>query len=254
MAKIKFYAVVQGRKPGIYTEWFGALGAEVQIKGFAGAVYKSFPARAEAEAWLRKQGAETPAAQQRMQFPSAEEKGAHEKATRRSKRAIDSTSEPRAAESEERVVIYTDGGCSKNPGPGGYGVVLLVNGQRRELSGGFAHTTNNRMELMGCIKALESFVGPCPVSVHSDSQYVVNGISKGWAKRWRGNNWMRNRDEAAENSDLWALLLELCEKHDVQFHWVRGHNGHPENERCDVLAVEMTHRSGLPPDKGYKKK
>jgi len=253
MAKSKFYAVVQGRKPGIYQEWFGAHGAEAQVKSFAGAVYKSFPARSEAEAWFRKQCVRTPAVQQKMPFPD-EEKGTKKKAPRSPKRAVSAAPEPTAHVSGERLAIYTDGGCSKNPGPGGYGVVMLQGKERRELSGGYAHTTNNRMELMGCIKGLEALEGPLPVSVYSDSQYVVNGISKGWAKRWRGNNWMRNRDEAAENSDLWARLLVLCEKHDVQFHWVRGHNGHPENERCDELAVEMTHRENLPPDHGYAKK
>jgi ribonuclease HI len=137
---------------------------------------------------------------------------------------------------------------------GGYGVVLLVDGQRRELSGGFAHTTNNRMELMACIKGLEALDGTCPVTVHSDSQYVVNGITKGWARRWKRNNWMRNADEPAENSDLWARLLDLCEQHDVEFQWVRGHNGNRENERCDRLVVEMTQCRDLPPDHGYWKK
>ncbi len=250
MAKIKFYAVVQGRKPGIYTEWFGAYGAEVQIKGFAGAVYKSFPTRHEAEAWFHEQGPGTPV-QQKMPFP-IEETGTVKKASRLPKQAV--SAGPRADLSGERLAIYTDGGCSRNPGPGGYGVVLLLGGERRELSGGYAHTTNNRMELMGCIKGLEALEGPCSVTVCSDSQYVVNGITKGWARRWKSNNWMRNREEAAENSDLWARLLDLCEKHDVEFQWVRGHNGHPENERCDELAVEMTHRRELPPDPGYGKK
>jgi len=253
MARIKFYAIVHGLKPGIYTEWFGAHGAEVQIKGFAGAVYKAFPARAEAEAWFRKQGAETTAAQQRMPFLS-EEASTEKKTPRRKKQTSSTSPEPQAVVSGGRVMIYADGGCSKNPGPGGYGVILLLGGDRRELSGGYAHTTNNRMELMGCIKALESLDGPCPVSVYSDSQYVVNGITKGWARRWKSNNWMRNRDEEAENSDLWERLLALCEKHDVQFHWVRGHSGHPENERCDELAVAMTRRADLPPDSGYGKK
>ncbi len=253
MAKIKFYAVAQGRRPGIYTEWFGTRGAEAQIKGFAGAVYKSFPARAEAEAWFKKPGAEAPAVQQTMPF-LPEETGARKNAAHRTKRAVGTAPELQAVVSPARVVLYADGGCGKNPGPGGYGVVLLRGGDRRELSGGYALTTNNRMELMGCITGLESLDRPCPVLVYSDSQYVVNGITKGWARRWRSNNWMRNRDEAAENSDLWERLLELCEKHDVQFQWVRGHNGNPENERCDELAVEMTQRANLPPDTGYRKK
>jgi ribonuclease HI len=253
MAKSKFYAVVQGRKPGIYQEWFGDHGAEAQVRGAAGAVYKSFPTRLEAEAWFHQQGAKAPSVQQKMPFLEEEDR-TQKKKPRRSKHAGEASPELRADMSGGRLAIYTDGGCSKNPGPGGYGVVLLKGGERQELSGGYAHTTNNRMELMGCIKGLESLDGTGPVAVYSDSQYVVNGIAKGWARRWRSNNWMRNKDEAAENSDLWARLLDLCEKRDVQFHWVRGHNGHPENERCDELAVEMTHRADLPPDRGYGKK
>jgi len=254
MAKIKFYAVAQGRKPGIYTEWFGAQGAEVQVKGFAGAVYKSVAVREEADAWFNKRVAGTSAARQHAPLMSAEEKVTHKKAPRQSKQSISESSVPQAVMSEESSAIYTDGGCSKNPGPGGYGVVLLLGGQRRELSGGYAFTTNNRMELMACIKGLEALDGPSAVAVYSDSQYMVNGITKGWAKRWKLNNWMRNPKEPAENSDLWTLLLDLCEKHDVKFQWVRGHNGNQENECCDRLAVEMTQRCDLPPDLGYKKK
>jgi len=253
MAKTKFYAVVKGRKPGIYTEWFEGHGAEVQVKGFAGAVYKSFTARSEAEAWFAKPGAGKREGQQKMPFAAAEEKSGHEKAPHRQKHVQESSRDLVAA-AGVRTVIYTDGGCSRNPGPGGYGVVLLLSGERRELSGGFAHTTNNRMELTACIKGLEALDGSCAAIVHSDSQYVVNGIGKGWAKRWKKNNWMRNADEPAENSDLWARLLDLCEQQDVEFQWVRGHNGDPENERCDELAVAMTQQKDLPPDHGYKKK
>jgi len=255
MAKIKFYAVVQGRKPGIYTEWFGAHGAEAQIKGFAGAVYKSFTARNDAEAWINNLGVEVPAEQQSMPFIPTEKKNPHEKTLGQLKQnIIKEAPGPRAAVPGARAAIYTDGGCSRNPGPGGYGVVLLVEGQRRELSGGFAHTTNNRMELTACIKGLEALDGSHPVTVHSDSQYVINGIVKGWARRWKKNNWMRNANEPAENSDLWARLLDLCEQHDVEFQWVRGHNGNRENERCDRLAVEMTQQRDLPPDLGYGKR
>ncbi len=254
MAKIKFYAVVQGRKQGIYTEWFGAHGAEAQVRGYAGAVYKSFTTRVEAEVWFDKLGAGNSAAHHSMPFHSGDEKITQEKESRRPRQSIRESPGPRAAVSGKRSAIYTDGGCSSNPGPGGYGVVLLVDGQRRELSGGFAHTTNNRMELTACIKGLEALDGTCPVTVHSDSQYVVNGITKGWARRWKRNNWMRNADEPAENSDLWARLLDLCEQHDVELQWVRGHNGNRENERCDRLAVEMTQCRDLPPDHGYWKK
>ena len=153
--------------------------------------------------------------------------------------------------SKKQVTIYTDGACTGNPGPGGYGVVLIFGKHRRELSGGYRRTTNNRMELMAPIKGLEALNQSCRVVVNSDSQYVVEGIEKGWAKRWRGNGWMRNRREQAINPDLWGRLLDLCEKHEVEFRWVRGHAGDPENERCDELAVQAAHQENLPQDDGY---
>jgi ribonuclease HI len=253
MAKIKFYAVVKGRKPGIYTEWFGAYGAEAQVRGFAGAVYKSFSSRSDAEAWFNTPADGTLDKQQHEPSVPAAEKSPCEK---RICRLRQKTGEPSASPANgpgASTFIYTDGGCSKNPGVGGYGVVVFQGGQRSELSGGYAHTTNNRMELMACIRGLEALGAPCAVTVYSDSQYVVNGIMKGWARRWKSNNWMRNLKEPAENCDLWARLLDLSEKHDAEFQWVRGHDGNEENERCDRLAVEMTQRGDLPPDPGYKK-
>ena len=141
-------------------------------------------------------------------------------------------------ESGKTVIIYTDGACSGNPGPGGYGVVLIYGKHRKELSGGEPSTTNNRMEIMGVIKGLESLKEPCEVAIYSDSRYVVDAIEKGWAKRWKENGWMRNKKEPALNTDLWEALLILLDKHKVKFHWVKGHAGHPENERCDELARE----------------
>ncbi|MGE5343484.1 MAG: ribonuclease HI [Candidatus Omnitrophota bacterium] len=139
-------------------------------------------------------------------------------------------------ENKNKVIIYTDGGCLNNPGPGGYGAVLLHGEKRKELSGGFRKTTNNRMELTACIEALKALKYPCSVMLHSDSQYVVNGITKGWAERWKKKGWMRGQNAPAENCDLWDKLLELCKIHDVEFVWVRGHAGNIENERCDQLA------------------
>ena len=110
------------------------------------------------------------------------------------------------------------------------------------------------MELTACIKGLEALTHKRSVIVYSDSQYVVNGIEKGWARKWKANGWKRTANEMAENSDLWARLLDICDKHNVTFRWVRGHDGNRENERCDVLAVEMTHCSDLPPDHGYRSK
>lgn len=151
----------------------------------------------------------------------------------------------------ESVIIHTDGGCLGNPGPGGYGAVLMYKGHRRELKGGFSLTTNNRMELMGAIAALEALKPRAQVTIHSDSQYVVNGIEKGWAATWRRKGWIKADKQRALNPDLWERLLILCALHDVRFIWVRGHNGDVENERCDVLAKEAASSKHLPPDPGY---
>jgi len=153
---------------------------------------------------------------------------------------------------QKEVIIYTDGAALGNPGPGGYGVVLLYNEHRRELSGGYRHTTNNRMELLAAIRGLEALKERCSVTLHTDSLYVRNGIVKGWAKRWRANNWMRNRREEALNADLWARLLELCELHDVTFIWVKGHAGFKENERADELATTAARGEELFPDEEYE--
>ena len=153
----------------------------------------------------------------------------------------------------KRVTIYTDGACLGNPGPGGYGVVLLYAGHRKELSGGFRLTTNNRMELLAVIVGLRSLKERCVATVYSDSQYVVNAIEKGWAARWRANGWKRNKKEKAINADLWQQLLELCEKHEVKVVWVRGHSGVKENERCDRLSVTAANEANLPIDEEYEK-
>ncbi|HEX9004792.1 MAG TPA: ribonuclease HI [Blastocatellia bacterium] len=153
----------------------------------------------------------------------------------------------------KQVVIYTDGACSGNPGPGGYGAVLLYNGHRKELSGGFRLTTNNRMEMLAVIEALRSLKDRCAVKLHSDSQYVINAIEKGWAAKWKANGWMRNKKDKAVNPDLWQQLLDLCKQHKVEFIWVRGHSGNVENERCDVLAVAASQQRNLPADEVYER-
>lgn len=140
------------------------------------------------------------------------------------------------------VTIYTDGACSGNPGPGGYGAILMYGSHKKELSGGDANTTNNRMELMGVITALEALNRPCQVDLYTDSQYVVNAIEKGWARKWQANGWMRNKKDKALNPDLWQRLLELLETHQVTFHWVKGHAENPYNNRCDELAVAESHK------------
>ena len=154
--------------------------------------------------------------------------------------------------SEKQVTIYTDGACEGNPGRGGYGIVLLRQGEREELKDGFRLTTNNRMELLAVIRGLEALNGRHRVTLHSDSRYVIDGIEKGWAARWRANGWMRNKKEAAINPDLWGQLLDLCDEHDVKFRWVRGHSGVPENERCDRLAVEAARGKNLQADAVYE--
>jgi ribonuclease HI len=153
----------------------------------------------------------------------------------------------------KQVEIFTDGACRRNPGPGGYGVVLLHESRRRELSGGFRLTTNNRMEILAAIVGLEALKEPCRVRLYSDSQYLVNAIEKGWAARWRAAGWKRNSREKAVNPDLWERLLELCRVHQVDFLWVRGHAGHPENERCDQLATAAADAPDLGVDDGYER-
>jgi ribonuclease HI len=155
------------------------------------------------------------------------------------------------SENTKSVTLYIDGGCEPNPGPGGYGIVMLYGAHRREVSGGFQLTTNNRMEIYAAIKALELLKEPCNVRLHSDSRYVVDAISLGWAQRWRTHNWKRSAKEKAANPDLWEKLLALCAIHRVEFVWVRGHAGNTENERCDVLAMQALHQPDLPPDDGY---
>lgn len=140
------------------------------------------------------------------------------------------------------VQLYTDGACSGNPGPGGWGAILRFDKYEKELSGGENPTTNNRMELTAAIEGLAVLKEKCAVTLYTDSQYVANGISKGWAKGWRKNGWKKSDKSPALNPDLWERLLELTEYHQVEIVWVKGHAGHPENERCDALAVAQSQR------------
>ena len=137
----------------------------------------------------------------------------------------------------KQVEIFTDGACSGNPGPGGWGAILRYNGHEKEMSGGEELTTNNRMELIAVIEALKALKEPCEVTLTSDSKYVCDAIKLGWAKKWRANNWIKSDKSKAKNPELWEELLKEMERHKVRVNWVRGHNGHPENERCDRLAV-----------------
>ena len=155
-------------------------------------------------------------------------------------------------EKRTEITIYTDGACSGNPGPGGYGIIILSDKKRQELSGGYKLTTNNRMELMAVIVGLEQLEIPSIVNLYTDSKYIVDAVTKGWAKRWRANSWKRNEIDKAMNPDLWEKLLDLCDKHQVEFYWVRGHSGNIENERCDKLAVKASQKLDLPSDLGYQ--
>lgn len=232
MSAKKFYAVAKGVRPGIYTNWPEA---KAQIDGFAGAVYKGFATYKEAEEWLKKPILRPASANSGSERPK-----------------VPTCSDPLKNDAEG-VTIYTDGGASGNPGPGGYGVVQVYKGQVKEITGGFKLTTNNRMELMGVIVALRQLeFRDKPVTVYTDSSYVVNGITKGWAKSWRKNNWIKSDKKPAVNPDLWGELLDLTAELNVSFIWVKGHAGNPLNERCDQLAVSSAKQKGLPDDTGYK--
>ncbi len=145
----------------------------------------------------------------------------------------------------KKVNLYTDGACKGNPGPGGYGAILEYNGNEKELSGGNKSTTNNRMELMAAIVGLETLKEPCEVMLYSDSKYLVDAIEKGWLASWRRNNWRKSDRSPVLNIDLWERLIIQLERHKVILNWIKGHNGHPKNERCDRLAVAAAERSML---------
>ncbi|MEW6620607.1 MAG: ribonuclease HI [bacterium] len=236
--KKQYYVVIQGHKPGIYDKWYGPGGAAEQVVGFPEALYKGFYTQEEIHKWLKEPG-ETSFLLERI--PELLDKP-----------ACSPLEDSNALIKRREVVIYTDGAAISNPGPGGYGVILLHKGRRKELSGGYRLTTNNRMELRACIVGLKALKFKCSVVIWTDSKYVIHGITKGWARRWRANNWMRGPENKAENPDLWAELLELCEKHDVKFRWVKGHDGNPQNERCDQLANKMARRRDLPADEVYE--
>ena len=149
------------------------------------------------------------------------------------------------------VYAFSDGSAIGNPGPGGYGVVLRYGENGKEFSQGYVRTTNNRMELLGAITALDALKSRQRVVLTTDSQYVINGIEKGWAARWQANGWMRNKKERALNPDMWERLLKACNRHDVRFEWIRGHTGHPENERCDELANSAARGGDQILDEGF---
>jgi ribonuclease HI len=241
--KKQYYVVVNGRKPGIYTKWFGVGEAAEQVEGLPEAVYKGFYTLEEALNWLKGFSLETLSELAPNLVEYLDERD---------------DSSPTLAETiagllkSETVVMFTDGSTNANSGAGGYGIVLRYKENVKELSGGFRKTTNNRMEIIACIEGLQALKRKSEVVIFSDSQYVVNGISKGWAKKWQAQNWIRNDKESVENADLWAQLLALCDQHRVEFRWVKGHNGMKENERCDQLAWEAAQKRHLPVDEGFE--
>ena len=152
----------------------------------------------------------------------------------------------------DTITIYTDGSSRGNPGPGGFGTILITEkGSRKEISCGFTETTNNRMELLAAIAGLEALKRPCRVMLHSDSKYVIDALNKGWTRGWIKRNWHKADKKPVKNPDLWKRLLAAAEDHDVTWRWVKGHAGHPENERCDELATTAADGDEKREDTGY---
>lgn len=153
----------------------------------------------------------------------------------------------------KQVIIHTDGSCLGNPGPGGWAAVLRLqdSGYRKEISGGYALTTNNRMEILAVLEALAALKERCEVSLYTDSQYVRNAVEKRWLQSWQRQRWLKADKKPVKNVDLWQALLPLLEQHKVRFFWLRGHAGHAENERCDLLARQQAALPDLPPDPGF---
>ncbi|MFN2355454.1 MAG: ribonuclease HI [Desulfopila sp.] len=239
MAKKKWYAVKKGVKPGVYQSWAET---EAQVKGYSGAVFKGFTSEAEARQWFAGNSSETGSGPKTTA-------AAKSKTAAAPKKKVFEYPQPRSGE----LVIYTDGGAINNPGPGGFGAVLLSATGEKELCAGYRYTTNNRMELTACIVALQHVEEGCrSITLYSDSSYVVNGITKGWAKKWRRSGWIKSDKKKVLNQDLWEELLCLAEKYNVDFRWVRGHAGNPLNERCDRLAVQSARGADLLVDHGYE--
>ena len=240
--KKQYYIVVKGRKPGLYSQWFGQDGAADQVEGYPQAVYKGFHTLEDAVGWLRQFSEETI-----TKFPP--ELGDLLTSPEISPTPIDDLE---AILETDHVVIFTDGGADPNPGPGGYGVVLRFKGFKKELSAGFRLTTNNRMELLACIEGLRALKQKCEVLLFSDSKYIVDSVMGGWARRWQANGWKKDKKTMIKNVDLWEQLLVLCERHDVEFKWIRGHVGIPDNERCDRLAAKASLKRNLSVDTAYE--
>ncbi|MBO0857682.1 MAG: ribonuclease HI [Chloracidobacterium sp.] len=250
----QYYAVRNGRQPGIYRTWEEC---KAQVDGYTNAQFKGFTSLEEAEAYMgyvktNKPEAGKPSSARPFKTPrppgaSNNSGHGHGDDEARALKMLETR------DGLKHVVIYTDGACLGNPGPGGYGVVLLHGKERKEFSRGYRLTTNNRMEMLACIVGLQALKGACAVTLYSDSQYVINSMTKGWALRWRKNNWRRNGEDVP-NADLWAKLIDLCDKHKVRFNWVRGHAGNKENERCDQLARQASLSFEMAIDSVYENK
>lgn len=224
MAK-KVYAVKRGRQTGLFTNWDEC---KAQVAGFQGAVYKGFMNTSEAAAWLYGSAATSAPARKTVRKPvEAAEMSLFGETSR--------TAEP----VEDEYIVYTDGSCLRNPdGPGGWATVIrhIETGEKKELSGGEPSTTNNRMELMAGIKALEALPEGAAVAFYADSQYLQNAFVKRWLVSWKKRGWRTSTDSPVKNQDLWELLDAEVQRHKVHFHWVKGHAGDENNERCDELA------------------
>jgi len=236
------YLVLKGQQPGIYTQWEGPQGAKAQVEGVRGAIYKGFYTAKEACNWLK--------SQTHQPLPPTLQQWLVEQESTGTDNDMDSLVKNHLH--NHGIVIFTDGSSLGNPGPGGYAAVILTSQTRRELSGGFRFTTNNRMELMACIAALESLQPPAQVLVITDSAYVYRPTTEGWLLRWANTNWKRRDGTTIENVDLWQRLYRLCQIFRVEFHWIKGHNATVENERCDRLALNAAHLPSLPEDPGYR--
>ncbi|MBP7735446.1 MAG: ribonuclease HI [Spirochaetes bacterium] len=226
----KYYAVAKGRKPGIYKKWYDA---KLQVDGYSGAIYKGFPKYDLAREWINRY------------------RGSNKKVIQPGVMSVENIEEVTTSV-DGKIIIYADGSCKNNPGPGGYGIIQIANGEEKEITGGYRYTTNNRMELMAVIVALENIDNKdFPVIIYTDSQYVVNSINKGWAKKWKANNWIKKDGNPALNRDLWEKLLLILNNLDVSFYWIMGHAGNPINEKCDKLAMMAARKSELLEDVGY---
>lgn len=234
---------MRGRRPGVYPIWTGKNGAEAQVKDFPGALFKGFADPQEAARWLKSLNIPASRIPEEVSRLLSGEQGAGH---------IDERLDQ--ALSTGKAALFTDGACRHNPGPGGYGALLISENRTQEISGGFRRTTNNRMELMACILGLKLLKRPSQVVIFSDSRYVVNMMKMGAASRWKAAGWRKVNGQPVLNVDLWDELLKLCAVHQVEFIWVKGHAEYEQNMRCDELAVKAATEKATGVDAGFERK